>query len=191
MQSQGQLHSRLKWSPVEGLWFGYRWSHSGWQLIEHCWGHSGEVGEGCLVLVTEFCHKLVIHAKLSSPPNPWSHTVFSLSFTSFPTGSFGTKVESQIYEVMLILQDSQVVLQSQLCRIIHLSDDNDICFSRTDGLLLQKLFLYTSSLTGCQNAIIRQRKLPTRLVSSVVVINTSNTSIMSICVGYKLDISYT
>ena len=94
-----------------------------------------------------------------------------------------------------MLQDSKKVFSSELCRILHLSDDMDIYSPWSIEEYwwvppnLWTLLLYTNSLNAANTPLYGSCKLETRSVRSAVVQNTSNTSTYtSICVGDKLHI---
>ena len=81
------------WGSWDPLWLAF---------IEHLGGHTHEVLEGHLVLVSELHQKLIIEAKLSSPSDPWSYP--DTSFSSSPPSSY--EVNCQIDQIILVLENS-------------------------------------------------------------------------------------
>ena len=112
-QNDGNLQARIQGLPVPGSLFGDPGTNSLYQIIVHLWGHSEEVLEGPLVLSAELHQQLVIHAKLTTPADPWSHPhcsryLRSSSSSSPPSGL--DLVKCQLGHIVLVLEDGYLII---------------------------------------------------------------------------------
>ena len=107
-QSDSNLQTRIQGLPVRGSLFGEPGTNSLYQLIVHLWGHSEEVLAGPLVLSAELHQQLVIHAKLTTPADPWSHPDCSRDLRSSSSGL--DLVKYQLGHQVLMLEDGYLII---------------------------------------------------------------------------------